>query len=70
MRRTKSFSYDDRDKSWFERLAREADREGRSESSQLISVLKNFFETKRMIRNINRRPRPNETVPCGKRREP
>ena len=52
MKRTKAFSYDSKDDIWFQRLAREARRERRSQSAQLVYVIQYFFDHKRLIKNV------------------
>ena len=53
--KTKAFSYDIRDEIWFSKLAAEARRERRSQSGQLIYMIKLYFENKRLMAQIRRK---------------
>lgn len=59
MRKTKTFSYDSKDDQWFRRSSREAKRNGRTGSQQLIFVLRDYFERQAMLEEINR---PKEAI--------
>ena len=52
MRRTKSFSYEPKQERVWRILEREARLERRTLSSQLFYILDDFFERKRMLREI------------------
>jgi len=56
MNRTKAFSYDSKHEALFQRLAREAKRESRTLSGQLIHVIKYYFDQKSFLKRLSAKP--------------
>ena len=54
MRKTKTFSYQLKDEAWFRRNAREARKTGRTESQQLIFIVRDYFKREAMLKAIGR----------------
>lgn len=53
MRKTKAFSFEARDDRWFRMLSREAKKNRRPESQEMISILKQHFERQKMVAELN-----------------
>ena len=55
MRKTKTFSFDAREDKWFKRLKREAraSKPRVTESALLVDIIKEHFERKRMVEELN-----------------
>lgn len=55
--RTRAFSYRIENDVWFSRLAREARRNSRSISGQLVEIIKYYFDHKKTLRDISKEVR-------------
>ena len=56
MSKTKCFSYESIQERTWRRLANEAKKNGRSLSAQLMFILEDFFERKRLLNRIQNQP--------------
>ncbi len=54
MNKTKAFSYDIKDDVWFRRLEREARQNGRTNSGQLIFVIRHYFDHQTFIKSLGK----------------
>lgn len=52
-RKTRTFSYPMTDDVWFERLTKDARRNGRSSSGHLLFIIRDHFERTRILERIN-----------------
>lgn len=57
-RKTRCMSYAIEDDIWFNRLTKEAKRNGRSLSGHLLIIIKDHFERSRILERINNERKP------------